>query len=90
MCIRCYDAFIHIEVTFGFDPVQYRVNEDAGTVTLFVMLLDGSLEKEVNLQFSIVEGTAMASGIVKINLVYNSHLRDTNVQFGTYIVVTSC
>ena len=56
-------VIFHIEVTFGFEPVHYSVNEDAGTVTLFVVLLDGSLEREVNLQFSTVEGTAVASGI---------------------------
>ena len=49
-------------------PVQYTVSESAGSVTLFVMLLEGTLEREVNLQFSTVGGTAMASGIV-INLV---------------------
>ena len=45
------------------------MNEGAGSVTLFVVLLEGTLEREVNLQFTTVEGTAMASGIVKINLV---------------------
>ena len=53
----------HIGARFGFDPVQYTVNEGAGSVTLFVVLLDGTLESEVNLQFSTVEGTAIATGI---------------------------
>ena len=57
-------CFICIEARFGFGPVQYRVSEGAGSVTLFVVLLEGTLEREVSLQFSIVEGTAMASGIV--------------------------
>ena len=48
------------------------MNEGTGSVTLFVVLLEGTLEREVNLQFSTVEGTAMASGIVKTNLVYIS------------------
>ena len=46
------------------------MNEGAGSVTLFVVLLEGTLEREVNLQFTTVEGTATASGIVKINLIY--------------------
>ena len=68
-------SFIIIGARFGFDTVQYRVNEGAGSVTLFVVLLEGTLEREVNLQFSTVEGTATASGIVKIN--FDGHLRDT-------------
>ena len=69
VCIHLlWFIFFHIGVRFGFDPVQYRVSESAGSVTLFVMLLEGRLEREVNLQFSTFEGTAMASGIV-INLV---------------------
>ena len=51
------------------------MSEDAGSVILFVVLLEGTLEREVNLQFSITEGTATASGIVKINLV----LCDTSI-----------
>ena len=69
MCIHLlWFAFFHIGARFGFGPVQYTVSESAGSVTLFVMLLEGTLEREVNLQFSTVGGTAMASGIV-INLV---------------------
>ena len=45
------------------------MSEDAGSVLLFVVLLEGTLEREVNLQFSTVEGTATASGIVKINII---------------------
>ena len=71
VCIHSlWFTVFHIGVTFGFGPVQYRVNEGAGSVTLFVALLEGTLEREVNLQFSTIEGTATASGIVKINLVH--------------------
>ena len=66
--VFCF-VFLHIGARFGFDPVQYRVNEGAGSVTLFVVLLEGTLEREVNLQFTTVEGTAIASGIIKISLV---------------------
>ena len=60
-------VFFHIiGVRFGFGPLQYRVSEGAASVTLFVMLFNGTLEREVSLQFSTTEGTAMASGIVKI------------------------
>ena len=70
VCIHLlWFIFFHIGATFGFGPVQYTVSEDAGSVLLFVVLLEGTLEREVNLQFSTVEGTATASGIVKINIV---------------------
>ena len=71
MCIHLFGllSFIYVGARFGFDPVHYRVNEGAGSVTLFVVLLEGILEREVSLQFSTVEGTAMASGIVKTNLI---------------------
>ena len=70
MCIHLLlFTFFHIGTRFGFDPVQYRVNEGAGSVTLFVVLLEGILEREVNLQFSTIEGTATSSGIVKINII---------------------
>ena len=67
--ILLWFTFFHIEARFGFGPAQYRVIESAGSVTLIVVLLEGTLEREVNLQFSTVEGTAMTSGIIKINLV---------------------
>ena len=70
VCIHLlWFTFFGIGVRFGFGPVQYTVNEGAGSVTLFVALLEGTLEREVNLQFSTVEGTATGSGIV-INLVH--------------------
>ena len=62
--------------------MQYTVNEGAGSVTLFVVLLEGTLKREVILQFSTVEGTAMASGIV-INL-------DSTYKIATSIVMNSC
>ena len=73
MCIHLLlFTFFHIGARFGFDPVQYRVNEGAGLVTLFVVLLEGTLEREVNMQFSTVKETAMASGIVKTHIIVTS------------------
>ena len=60
------------------------MNEGAGSVTLFVVLLEGTLEREVNLQFLTVGGTAMASGIVKIIIIT---CNTTSVQFRTCIVM---
>ena len=74
-------AFFHIGVRFGFGPVQYTVNESAGLVTLFVVLLEGTLEREVNLQYSTVEGTATESGIV---------INDSTYKIATSIVMNSC
>ena len=65
-------AFFHIEARFGFGSVQYTVSEGDGSITLFVVLLEGTLEREVSLEFSTTEGTAIASGIFKI-YKYSQH-----------------
>ena len=64
-------TFFHIGVRFGFGPVQYTVNEGTGSVTLYVVLLQGILETEVSLQFLTLAGTAMGSGIIKISLLHS-------------------
>ena len=50
------------EATFGFDPIQYTVNEGT-TVRLFVSLTSGTLEKEIPLQISTADGTAVATAV---------------------------
>ena len=46
------------DVTIGFEPAAYTVNEDDGTVTLFVRVLDGELARPVTVGFNTEDGTA--------------------------------
>ena len=45
-------------VTIGFDPETYSVNEDGGSVTLTVRVLDGELARPVTVAFNTQDGTA--------------------------------
>ena len=47
-------------VEIGFDPVMYTVDEGAGTVRLTVKVLDGSLGRDVILNYRTDDGTATA------------------------------
>ena len=58
--ILCLSTLV---VTIGFSPVNYSVNEVDGSVTLFAMLLSGTLEREVSVQFSTVDASASETGI---------------------------
>ena len=55
------------DVTIGFRPVQYTVNENAGTVTLFVHVLDGELARAVEVDFITEDGTATSSSPIDYN-----------------------
>ena len=48
----------HIAVTVGFEPVDYVVDENNGTVTVHVIFVSGTLEREICFQFSTVPGSA--------------------------------
>ena len=43
----------------GFDPENYQVFEEDGVATLFVAVLDGTLDTEVEVQFDTLNGDAM-------------------------------
>jgi hypothetical protein len=47
------------EVQIGFNPDSYTVNEGAGTVTLTARVISGSLERDVEIEFSTADDTAM-------------------------------
>ena len=49
-------------VTVGFEPVLYFVNEVDQYVTLYAVLLQGTLEREVSLSFQTSPGTATSTG----------------------------
>ena len=53
---------VSADVTVGFDPELYRVNEADGSATLTVRLLNGILEREVTVLFETSPGTATETG----------------------------
>lgn len=40
----------------GFDPTTYNVSEDAGNVMVTVAVLNGTLDQDVNVSVSTVNG----------------------------------
>ena len=52
---------INIAVTIGFDPDQYSVNEDDGSVSLTVRVLAGELARAVSVNFFTVDGSATST-----------------------------
>ena len=53
----------------GFDPTEYVVGETDGEVTLFVVILEGSLQRMVTVQFETLPGTATQSGMYHVHKV---------------------
>ena len=50
-------------MTVGFDPIMYSVNETDPEATLFVVLLNGTLERTVTVRFETSSGTATQEGV---------------------------
>ena len=48
-------------MTIGFDPDQYSVNEDDGSVSLTVRVLAGELARAVSVNFFTVDGSATST-----------------------------
>ena len=51
----------NLDVTIGFQPVDYAVNENAGTVTISVQVLRGQLARSVEVDFNTEDGTATST-----------------------------
>ncbi len=49
-------------VTVGFAPQNYTVSEEGGSVNLVVMLLQGTLERDISVPFLTSSGTATETG----------------------------
>ena len=47
------------EVTIGFDPAAYEVDEEAGIVFVSVAVLDGALNTDVVIRLNTSDGTAV-------------------------------
>ena len=55
-------VLIIAEVTIGFSPVTYTVNEADNQVRLFVEVLSGTLEGTVTVLFRTIPASASESG----------------------------
>ena len=55
--------YTHADVTIGFEPAEYVVNEVDGQVELIVVLRNGTLEREVTVLFETNPGTATETGM---------------------------
>lgn len=49
-------------MTIGFDPSEYVVREGDGEAGLIVSLLEGTLERNVTVEFSTAPGSATEDG----------------------------
>ena len=59
----CIFFFFTIAVTIGFRPQNYTVNEEDGSVTFTILLISGTLERDVTVPFFTSSGTATEEGI---------------------------
>ena len=66
--------FFHTVVVIGFQPDQYTVDEDAGSVNFTVLVIDGQLGSDVVVVFFTEDGSAqgmhMTAKCQAICLVY--------------------
>ena len=53
-----------IVLIIGFDPDVYEVDEDAGTVRLFVEVLNGTISEERTIPITISTANDSAQGIL--------------------------
>ena len=49
---------VYIAAVIGFERTEYTVNEEDGSVTLVVLLREGELESDVEINFATEDGTA--------------------------------
>ena len=58
------------DITVGFDPTNYEVNEADGTAVLSVVLLNGTLERDVTVLFETAPDSSTQDSPGKIQLYY--------------------
>ena len=51
-------------VTFGFNQTAYSVREDAGSVTVSVSVISGTISQDVIITLSTVPGGSATGGII--------------------------
>ena len=60
-----------IDITIGFTPDSYQVDENAGRVVLNVSLITGLLQRPIEVSFTVTNGTAFSMCVVLIHYIYN-------------------
>ena len=50
-------------VIIGFEQTEYMVDEEAGQVTVGVVVLDGVLNRTVDIAFTTQDGSATSGGM---------------------------
>ena len=85
-CIYSSNVDLNLDVTIGFRPVNYTVNENQRTVTIFIQVLDGQLARSVEVDFTTEDGTATStapadyiSPALPVTLQFTSDDRDQDV-----------
>ena len=64
-------------IRIGFNPEQYRVNENDGTVAITVEVLDGQIQNQVVVVASTVPGSAIGErGSLEISVENDRHRPD--------------
>ena len=56
------DFQISTAATIGFEQTEYVVDEEDGSVTVGVRVLNGNLSAEVEVELTTTDGTATSSG----------------------------
>ena len=55
-------GFLTVAVTIGFRPQNYTVNEEDYSVTFIILLISGTMERDVTVPFFTSSGTATEEG----------------------------
>ena len=58
----------HIAVTIGFNETGESVEENAGNVTIHVIIISGTLERELCVEIIPESGSASGMALVAVNL----------------------
>ena len=56
-----------VGIIIGFDPSTYAVNEEAGSVTLIVRVLDGTLSEGQSVPVRVITADGTAQGNINYN-----------------------
>lgn len=61
--LQWHCSFVTADVVIGFNPITYNVSEDAGSVTVTVAVLSGTLDQDVEVSVSTVDDSATGRGV---------------------------
>ena len=82
-----FNLLLPTDITIGFDPASYTVNEDDGFAIFMVVLVRGTLAKEVVVKFYTESGSAIGKDGSIANLHLNFTVPD-NIPLISYVLYT--